>query len=73
MGDATRASCKRCGGHRDDVGEISWEGYCRPCGRAVLHANNEQMVDRRGPNWNRWRRGMILAAGGAITDPKLRV
>jgi len=29
------------------------------------------MHARSGPNFDRWRRGMILAAGGTITDPRL--
>jgi len=36
-----------------------------------MNANVDQMHARRGPNFNRWRIGMIRAAGGAVTDPKL--
>jgi hypothetical protein len=36
-----------------------------------MNTNVDQMHARRGPNWNRWRRGMILAAGGTVSDPKL--
>lgn len=73
-----RAHCKRCHLHRDTiredgtlVGAISWQGNCQRCGEAELVSNIHQMYDRRGPNWNRWRVGMIRSAGGAVTDPRL--
>lgn len=57
-------TCKRCHGHSADVGPISHDGNCKRCGRDAMNTNIEQMYAKKGPNWNRWRAGMIACAGG---------
>jgi hypothetical protein len=31
-------------------------------------ANIEQMMDRRGPNFDKWRRSMAACVGGVLLD-----
>jgi hypothetical protein len=78
MPNPERAHCKRCRQHRDTirsdgslVGPISWVGNCQRCGEAEIASNITQMHHRSGPNFNRWRAGMIRCAGGTVTDPRL--
>lgn len=75
-----RANCKRCRRNRDSirpdgtlVGPISWEGNCQRCGELAYVSNVKQMHARSGPNFDRWRTGMIRCAGGQVTDPRLLV
>ena len=68
MAATTRVHCKRCKGHVSVVGEITWEGYCIPCGRVVYEDNVMQMIARSGPNWRKWRRGMAACVGGSLPD-----
>jgi hypothetical protein len=71
MPNSQRVHCIECGEHRDDVGAISWAGYCSTCGRRKRNENVDQMHARRGPNFNAWRIGMIRSAGGTVTDQRL--
>jgi hypothetical protein len=71
MPSYNRVTCKRCRRHKDEVGPISWLGNCRGCGKEAMDTNVDQMHERRGPNFNAWRVGMIRSAGGTVTDPRL--
>jgi hypothetical protein len=68
MGDARRAQCQRCRRHRSEAGDISWDGLCDPCAREAVAANIEQMMDRSGPNFDKWRRSMAACVGGVLLD-----
>ena len=46
MADGRRAHCRNCGGHRNQVGEISWSGLCNPCSHICLDAWNDRMHER---------------------------
>jgi hypothetical protein len=68
MGDSTRASCRACGRHRDDVGPISWGGYCGDCGVAIRDKANDDLHYHRGPVFAKWRARMAACVGGVLLD-----
>lgn len=68
MPDKRRVYCQDCGGHRDAVGGISWTGLCVECGVRRAEDNNYGISGKRGEPWLRWRRQMILCAGGVLPD-----
>lgn len=61
MPDRRRSNCRECEGHRDDVGLISWRGLCEKCATANVGENVAAMIERRGPNYERWLRRSYLA------------
>jgi hypothetical protein len=65
--DLRRANCQRCGKHRDEAGSISWEGLCRDCAIAAVGQNIEQMMDRRGPNFDTARPSLAVVNANAPT------
>lgn len=73
MATPHRAYCKTCRKHRDEVGRISWAGYCREHGKAAMNSNVDQMHAKRGPNFTAWRSGMIRCAGGHFAEQKVKV
>ena len=66
--DHRRAFCQRCRRHRNEAGDISWDGLCDRCYRSAVYSNIEQMMDRSGPNFDKWRRSMAASVGGIILD-----
>jgi len=68
MPDARRAKCQNCGKHRDDVGPLSWRGYCGPCGVALNRAASSDLHYHEGPKFQRWRAGMAASVGGVLLD-----
>jgi hypothetical protein len=68
MGDSRRANCKHCRRHRDEAGELSWNGYCVTCFQEAITSNVRQMEARKGPNFDKWRRSMAACVGGVILD-----
>jgi hypothetical protein len=68
MPDARYAVCRNCGGHRDDVGELSWNRYCGVCGPTISALTNEQLHYHTGEKFANWRRGMIRCAGGIVPE-----
>ncbi len=68
MPDHRFAICRHCGGHRDEVGPLSWNRYCGICGPMLSVEASAQMKYRSGPRFNNWRRGMILSAGGILPE-----
>ena len=68
MPDHRRANCLECKGHRDEVGPISWSGYCAPCGERLMVENIVGLAEHSGEPMRRWRVGMILCAGGLTPD-----
>ena len=63
-----RATCQRCGGHRSEVGEISWAGYCIACGIFVRDQANDDLHYHRGPTFEKWRRAMAACVGAQLMD-----
>lgn len=68
MPQRTRATCSNCGRHRDEVGLLSWGGYCGDCGKALLLDNIEGMRYKRGAAWARQQLGTVLAV---VRDPRI--
>lgn len=68
MTDARRARCKVCRKHRDEAGELTWNGYCIDCAKAAVESNVEQMQARSGPNFTLWRRRMAASVGAVLLD-----
>ncbi len=59
-GSNRRATCRECGKHRREVGQISRSGYCADCGYARLLEVHAQMHLKRGEYWERFQRGLAL-------------
>ncbi len=53
-----RATCKECGKHRDQAGQISRQGYCQDCGYARLVEVHAQMQLKRGEWWDKFQTGL---------------
>ena len=66
MSATTRATCRSCGRHRRDAGEISWQGYCNPCGHAIRNANNDQLHEGHGPFYVHWTYRSFIAARARV-------
>ena len=54
MGDRRRVHCVVCGKHRDEVGELSWNGICVADWTAIVNENAISIHERRG--WPHIRR-----------------
>ena len=52
----------------DHSGGISATGLCAACGKAAMETNVSQMLARSGPNFTKWRHGIIRCAGGIVLD-----
>lgn len=65
-----RSTCKRCNAHGDHV-HISKAGYCPDCSIARAREAQEAMRNKEGPDYDRWRFGLLMAAGtiGRPTTP----
>ena len=68
MPDIRRRNCKGCRRPDVEVGAISWRGKCAACGKAFMDTNVDQMVARQGPNFDKWRRSMVLCAYPGLLD-----
>lgn len=68
MAKGNRANCRVCGKHRDEVGPISWAGYCGEHGPGVRDQANDDMHFHRGPYFDRWRRAMAASVGAVLMD-----
>lgn len=58
MGDSRRAYCKCCGRHRDEAGELSWNGLCVTCWPAIVNENAHGISEQRGWPHERRLRGI---------------
>jgi hypothetical protein len=63
-----RQTCKRCGKHRSEVGQMSWTGQCQACGEKRLWDNALAISRHDGPEFQRYRRAMVAAFGGVLLD-----
>ncbi len=57
-----------CGREGTPEDRISQTGKCGDCARALLVSNIDQMRERSGPNFVRWRRAMAASVGGVLLD-----
>lgn len=53
------AHCRRCGQHRDDVGQLSYNGFCDTCGVGSAAETMRQMAAKQGPKYDAYRRSII--------------
>lgn len=60
--------CRECGGHRDQVGQLSRHRLCADCGERLQRENIEGMATMSGHVRDRWARAMILSAGGLLPE-----
>ncbi len=65
-----RKTCKDCGGERQNVGHVTWRGYCIACGIARQHAEIDQLRAHSGPHFNHWRKQMAASVGGVLLDER---
>lgn len=68
MANSHRATCKVCGRHKSEVGEISWEGYCIEHGIEARDRANDELHYKYGPTWAKWRRSMAACVGGILPE-----
>ena len=68
MPRADYKTCRICGRHVDEVGELSHTRLCAEHSEARYKENVDGLHYKRGPALERWRRGMILSAGGILPD-----
>lgn len=68
MARGNRATCRCCGKHKSEVGEISWAGYCGTCGPAIREAQNDDMHYHRGPYLLQWRRATATSVGAILLE-----
>lgn len=66
MPDRRRANCQGCGKPSSEVGLISWDGNCLPCGLVALESNIVGMATKTGEPWEKWRHAMAACVGGVI-------
>lgn len=64
-------TCRNCNGHADDVGELSHTRLCTECSRELLYENIDGLRFKAGKPLAKWRRGMILSAGGVLPETLL--
>jgi hypothetical protein len=57
MPDHRRVKCQNCGGHKRDVGDISWSGLCRECGKSLMVENISGMHTKSGFVYQRYKLG----------------
>jgi hypothetical protein len=68
MPRSTYKTCKSCGGHASEVGELSWTRLCRTCGLARAEAMYDGLTTRSGPAFQYWRRRIAASVGGVLVD-----
>lgn len=61
-------SCRVCGRRDSPATPISWRGKCLPCAQRLQAENIDGLHTMEGVARDRWRRGMILSAGGLLPD-----
>jgi hypothetical protein len=60
--------CRVCGGHRADVGSISWTGKCRNCGLERHVAVVGSIMDHQGEGFEYWRLRCAASVGAIPLD-----
>lgn len=68
MSDPRRKTCSCCGRNSDEVGNISWNGYCGPCGKTILFENIDGIAARSGFAHERRLRGIERYVNRARLD-----
>ena len=63
-----RVRCRVCKRHRDEVGPISWGGYCGVCGPAIHAQHCDDLHYHRGPGLLQWRQSMAASIGAVLIE-----
>jgi hypothetical protein len=61
-------TCRVCGKHADEVGELSHTRLCIPCGQSNLRAAVLEQKNHNGPTFQHWRRRIAASVGASILD-----
>lgn len=61
-------TCRDCGRHASDCGELSHTRLCGDCAERLLAENIEGLAEHKGEPLMRWRIGMVRCAGGVLLD-----
>lgn len=72
MADPRRRTCRLCGKHADEVGPITWGGYCIEHGLQVKEENARQLHARSGPAFRYWRKRTLAALEAMPPKPEAR-
>ncbi len=67
-GRPRRVTCRKCERHVDECGSLSARGLCLDCGIGETVRNAYGLHNMERPYLDRWRRGVIEAAGGILPD-----
>jgi hypothetical protein len=70
MGDKRRAHCRECGGHRDDVGTISWSGLCLTCGHRLHAQSLDELKAHDGVIYRHWRGRLAASMQRLLLDAR---
>ena len=68
MPKPTYKTCRNCGRHSDEVGEMSHTRLCRDCGPLLLAASVIEQVNHDGPTFQHWRRRIAASVGAVVAD-----
>lgn len=61
-------TCRSCGRHSSECGQLSHTRLCGDCAYIRLAENVHGLANHSGEPMRRWRVGMILCAGGLTPD-----
>jgi hypothetical protein len=68
MPDARRTTCQICRKHKSEVGDISWRGNCRACGRARADQAMDELHYGHGPMFDLWLARLRASVGMGTFD-----
>lgn len=63
--------CRVCGANADDDGPMSLTGRCLKCSTDAMLTANEELRERRGPTYERWLIGRVVAMPRELAKLKL--
>ncbi len=70
MPRADYKTCRSCGRHVDECGELSHTRLCSACSVPRFTANLDAMRTMSGPYARRWRERMAASVGAQLLDER---
>lgn len=61
-------TCRECGRHKAECGELSHTRLCAECAERLLRAAALDIAHRSGRFYVRWRRGMVAYVVNELLD-----
>ena len=61
-------TCRNCGRHASEVGEMSWTRLCIECSEEIKRMHDLQMHLHVGPHFERWRARMAASVGAILIE-----